>query len=447
MTLDRSKIPEPLTEESFKMPSIERFLVNNLLKVFIIKKKELPIVRINLIIQAGSKFDPVNKKGISNLLTMCIDEGAGKYNSLELSEQFDMLGASFSLYSDSDNIHITLQTLKENFKPALELLSLIITKPHFNKKDFEREKRRILTKLKQLSDEPDYLAKTTFDSILFGKQNSYSYPSLGLEEDILNIRNEDLKSFYNKTILPENAFVVVTGDIEPDELSSEMNKQFADWQNNKVNLIFKNELKKDIKKVYIVNKKDSVQTEIKTGHHTTGRNSKDYFDKLILNTILGGQFTSRINHNLREKNGYTYGAGSAFNYYMNSAYFGVSTSVGIENTASALREIFYELSEVKNGITKEELSFAKASIIRKFPSNFETYRQVASNVIGQMIFNLPDEYFSNYIKNIKSVTVDAVNKSAVKYIHPELTTTVLVGDREKLQEQLSGNEFADVVFV
>ena len=132
---------------------------------------------------------------------------------------------------------------------------------------------------------------------------------------------------------------------------------------------------------------------------------------------------------------------------MNSAYFGVSTSVGIENTENALREIFFELSEIKKGIKTEELSFAKASIIRKFPSNFETCRQVASNIIGQVMFNLPEEYFSSYIKNIKSVSADGVNKSAEKYIHPDLTTTVLVGDKEKLHKQLSGGEFGDVEFV
>ncbi|MFC2102892.1 M16 family metallopeptidase [Bacteroidota bacterium] len=447
MKFDRSKKPQLSAEEPFLMPSIQHFSLDNSLKVFFVEKKELPIVRINLIIRAGSIFDSTNKKGTSNLLAMCIDEGAGKYDSLELSEQFDLLGARFSLYSNSDNIHITLQSLKENYKNALNLLSLILTEPHFNENDFEREKRRVLTKIKQLSDDPDYLASTSFESLLFGKQNPYSNPSLGTEENIMDINNEDIKSLYKKTILPNNAFVVVVGDITRDELISTMGKCFSGWKKSNVDLTFKNEINKDVKKIYVVNKPDSVQTEIRTGHHTSGRNSTEYFSKHLLNTILGGQFSSRINHNLRERNGYTYGAGSTFNYYMNSAYFGISTSVGIDNTVNALVEIFYELKYILKGITEEELKFAQSSIVRKFPVNFETYRQIASNIIGQVIYNLPEDYFDTYIENINSVSVKAVNNAALNHIHPEITTTVLVGDKEKLSKQLNRSEFSDVVFV
>jgi zinc protease len=447
MKLNRSKIPLCKAEESFVMPSIQQFTLDNFLKVIVVEKNELPIVRLNLIINAGSIFDPENNKGTSNLLTMCLDEGAGKYDPLELSEQFDLLGARFSLYSNSDNIHVTLQTLKENFIKALNLLSLILIEPHLNESDFERERRRVLTKIKQLSDEPDYIASTAFESLLFGRQNYYSYPSLGIEENILSINNDNIKSFYKKSILPNNAFVIIVGDISIGELKSALNNTFSGWRKNDVDLVHQNEFRKDTKKLYIVNKQDSVQTEIRTGHHTSGRNSTDYFSKHILNTILGGQFTSRINHNLREKNGYTYGAGSTFSYYVNSAYFGVSTSVGIENTFNALREIFNELAEIKKGITDEELNFARSSIIRKFPANFETYSQVASNLIGKVIYNLPEDYFDKYIDNINSISIEDVNEAAINNIHPEVTTTVLVGDKAKLLEQLSGNDFGEIEIV
>lgn len=447
MKFNRSKKPNAAAEELFRMPSIQQFSLDNSLQVMFVEKKELPIIRINLIINAGSIFDPENKRGLSNLLTMCLDEGAGKYDSLELSEQFDLLGARFSLYSDNDNIHITLQTLKENFKRSVELLSLILVEPRLKEKDFDREKRRILTKIKQLSDDPDYLANTSFESILFGKQNSYSYAALGIAENILKITNDDIKSFYKKAILPNNAFVVVVGDISANDLETILSKSFSGWQPSDINLEYKNEPRNDAKKVYIINKQDSVQTEIRTGHHTSGRRSTDYFSKHLLNTILGGQFTSRLNHNLREKNGYTYGAGSTFNYYMNAAYFGVSTSVNIENTTNALKEIFKELNGVKKGVTEEELSFAKLSIIRKFPTNFETYRQVASNIIGKVIYDLPEDYLDTYLDNIKSVSLEDVNKAALSYIHPELTTTILAGDKTKLSDQLPGKEFGDIEIV
>jgi len=324
---------------------------------------------------------------------------------------------------------------------------MILTEPHFKQKDFEREKRNILTKLKQLKDDPDYIASTSFKFHLFGDQSPYSFPVIGLKNDITRITNKELISFYNKYILPDYSFIIVVGDTSKNVLENNLNKKFSFWSPDNSNIEFHSTEKNDEKVIYIVDKKDSVQTEIRTGHHAAGRNSKDYFAKHLLNTIFGGQFTSRINLNLREKHGYTYGASSNFNYYINNAYFAVSTSVGIENTANSLNEIFKELEMLKDGITEKELEFAKSSIIRKFPLNFETYGQVASNIIGKVIYDLPENYFDTYIDNITAMTIEDVNRAAIDNIFPDLTTTVLVGDKTKITDQLENFHFGDVEVV
>jgi predicted Zn-dependent peptidase len=447
MKYDRSIKPSPSSQISFRVPSQSKFSLNNELDIYFVKKNDLPIVRLNVIINAGSKFDPLNKKGTSNLLTMCIDEGAGKYNALELSEQFDLLGAHFSLNCNNDTIQITLQTLKENFRAALDLLGKILTKPHLTEKEFEREKSKIQTRLKQLSDDPDYLANTAFESLLFGEKHPYSFPVLGLGDNIANINDDEIKSFYGKFIHPDNSFIVVVGDITGEELKENLNENISVWKKGNTDFHAGTASNPDKKFVYIFNKKDSVQTEIRVGHHSTGRKSKDYFSKYLLNTILGGQFTSRINHSLREKHGYTYGAGSSFNYYKDDAYFAVSTSVGIENTARALNEIYYELNNIRNGVTEEELSFAKSSITRKFPLNFETYRQVASHCIGRVIYDLPDDYFEKYLENVTAVTIDEVNKAATENIFADSAMTVLVGDKDKLLGQLKDGNYGEIKVV
>jgi zinc protease len=429
------------------MPSQSKFSLNNEIDIYFAKKNDLPIIRLSVIMNAGSNFDPSNKKGTSNLLTMCIDEGAGKYNALELSEQFDLLGAHFSLNCNNDTIQITLQTLKENFRAALDLLGKILIEPHLTAKDFEREKSKIQTRLKQLSDDPDYLANTAFESLLFGENHPYSFPVLGLYDNITNINNNEINSYYSKFILPNNSFIIAVGDITESELKETLVEKISIWEKGGADFKVGTESSPDKKIVYIVNKKDSVQTEIRVGHHSTGKKSKDYFSKYILNTILGSQFTSRINLNLREKHGYTYGAGSNFNYYKDDAYFGVSTSVGIENTANALNEIFYELNNIRNGVTEEELSFAKSSIIRKFPLNFETFRQVASHIIGRVIYDLPDDYFEKYIENINAVTIDQVTKAAMENIFSDSAMTVLVGDKDKLLGQLNDDNFGEIKVV
>ena len=447
MKFDRSKKPSITSKLIFKMPSHDKFVLKNNLDVYFIKKDVLPIIKINIIIYGGSKFEQPGKKGISNLLTMCIDEGAGEFDSLQLSEQFDLLGVQFSVSGNNDTIQLTLQTLKENFGKALELIGKILISPHFDEKDFKREKRKILTSLKQLKDDPDYLASTSFKSLLFGKRNPYSFPVLGFEKDINSITNKEVVSYYQNYIFPNNSFIVIVGDISNKELRENLDKYVSSWKTGNFDAQFKSTDKSDEKVVYIVDKKDSVQTEIRTGHHAAKRNSKDYFPKHLLNTILGGQFSSRINLNLREKQGYTYGAGSSYNYFKDSAYFSVSTSVGIENSANALNEIFKELNKIRDGVTEEELKFAKSSIVRKFPLSFETNSQVTSNFIGKVIYDLPDDYFDSYINNINSVTIEDVNKAAQESIFPELATTVLVGDKEKLIPQLEKKDFGKVEVV
>lgn len=447
MKLNRSIKPSPSAETRFHLTPIKKFTLENGLNVFFVKKTELPIINLNVIVNAGSKFDPLKSKGLANLLAMCIDEGAGDYNSLELSEQFDLLGAFFSINSNRDNIQITLQVLKENFEKSVKLLSSILTEPHLNEKNFKREQRKILTRLKQLGDEPDYLANTRFESLLFGRENPYSFPSLGLSEDISRITNVQIKSCFEKSILPNNSFIVAAGDISVEALKRIVEKYLSPWQMNEIGLNFDLKRSKDKKIIYIVNKKETVQTEIRVGHHSSGRGSDDYFDKHLLNAILGGQFTSRINLNLREKRGYTYGAGSVFNYFKDDAFFEVSTSVGIDNTADALSEIYYELNRIREGVTEEELQFAKSSIIRKFPLNFESYRQVSSNIISKVIFNLPEDYFDSYIQNIRGATIENVNNAALHNIFPDSSITILAGEKEKILPQLKSKDSGEIVIV
>ncbi|MFO7526140.1 MAG: insulinase family protein, partial [Ignavibacteriaceae bacterium] len=162
----------------------------------------------------------------------------------------------------------------------------------------------------------------------------------------------------------------------------------------------------------------------------------DYFQRLILNTVLGGQFTSRINLNLRENKGYTYGAFSHFSYLKEAAYFYVSTSVGIENTVNAIKEIYSELEKIQEGISDDELEFAKSSIIRNFPSNFETYRQITNNLSSRVLHNLPDDYFNTYIDNVLSVNSEQIKFAAQKFINPDNALCVIVGDKDKLSGPL-----------
>lgn len=433
---DRKNKPESESEISFNLPKPNEFLLKNGLRVISIQKDNLPMVRLNLMLNAGSKFDPENKYGLAYLTALVLDEGADGLNALQLSDEFDMLGSSFNISTDNDLINISLQCLKDNFNRSLELFSKVLLKPSFNEDDVLREKKKLITRILQSKDEPDYLADEIFDMVVLGKSNSYSFPVAGYEETVESIFVEEIKSFYKNFFFPSNSNMIVVGNLNQIELEQLLNKYFSGWQNNQNENQLSIKSAKPSKKIYLYHKEGTVQTEIRVGHLTENRNQKDFFQRYLLNTILGGQFTSRINLNLRERNGYTYGATSRFQYFKDSAFFEVSTSVGIENTANALKEILFELENIHNGISETELDFAKSSITKKFPLNFETYRQIASGVAGKILYNLPEDYFDTYISSVNAVSKSEVEDAAKKFIHNHELSIVLVGDKNILFQKL-----------
>ena len=434
--IDRKNKPEVKSEISFNLPKPNEILLENGLRVIFIQNNKLPLVRLNLMLNVGSKYDPENKNGLSYLTSLVMDEGADGMDALQLSDEFDMLGSSFNVSTDNDLINLSLQTLSENFDRSLELFSKVLLKPAFNDDDFNREKKKLITRIMQSKDEPDYLADQIFDRVVLGKSNGYSSPVSGYEETVESISVDEIKSHYAKFFSPSNSSLIVVGDLDQAELLRLLNKYLSDWKNVRNDFSFSILSTEPSKKIYLHHKADSVQTEIRVGHITPKRNQKDFFQRYLLNTILGGQFTSRINLNLRERNGYTYGATSRFQYFKDTAFFEASTSVGIENTANALKEILFELDNIRNGVSDKELDFAKSSITKKFPLNFETYRQIASGVAGKILYNLPDNYFDTYIHNINSVSKEEVDQAAKEFILNDKLTIVLVGDKNLLMQKL-----------
>ena len=230
MPIDRAVKPNPTDEILFSLPEINEFELENGLKVLFVKKDNLPIIQANLISDCGSKYDSKDKKGLANLFSMVLDEGAGDLTALELSDEFDLLGTSFNISCSRDTINFTLQTLTEHFEKALQLFSTVILTPHLNKKDFEREKRKVETKILQIQDEPDEIASSIFDMLVLGKDNPYAYQSLGYDKTISNISIEDLKTFYSNYFIPNNSALIVVGNISLTELKNKLNKNLSSWK-------------------------------------------------------------------------------------------------------------------------------------------------------------------------------------------------------------------------
>lgn len=438
MTLIRTK-PEIKNEIKFSLDNISTHTLKNGRKLFYLRKEKLPMIRLNLVVEAGGKFDFFTNPGTARLTSQMIDEGADGLTALELSDEFDLLGTDFSISADNDFIVLSLQSLTENFERSLELFSKVILKPDFPEKEFEREKKKLLVNILQLKDDPERIAEQIFDKIIFAN-HYYALPVNGYLDTVEKINLNDVKNHYSKYFKANNSFIAAAGNLTPKEIFQLVEKYFDNYTSSSEMISLPEKFQESDKKIFVYDKSDSVQTEIRVGYISGKRNISDYFSKLLLNTIFGGQFNSRLNSNLREKKGYTYGISSQFVYTKNSGYFSVGTSVSSENTFDAVKEILSEIENLKNGVTPEELNFAKTSLTRKFPLNFENYRQLTSNLSALAIHNLPLSYFNEYLRNLNSVTIEQVNEQALKLSQADMKI-ILVGNRKSFEKEFTEKGF------
>lgn len=441
MKIDRSRVPLSKETLKFNPPEIEDFILSNGLKVLFTKKDFLPMIKMKMISNCGSIYDPLEKKGLANLFSLSIDEGAGEYNALELSEEFEILGSSFSANCNHDSVTFNLSSLSEYFERSLDLFSKIVLSPHLNEKDFERERRKVAIRILQSKDNPEELADKAFDFLIYGENNPYAFPTIGFEESNAKISVDDIRMFYKTYFSPAASTLIVVGNIDKEKLNTLLESYLNNWKTREAieELSFKSDKKS--KTVYILNKEGAAQTEIRVGHVSSKRNTPDYFAKTVMNLILGGQFTSRLNLNLREKKGFTYGVTSNFSYSKNVGEFCVATSVATENTKHAVDEILFEIENMKKGATEDEINFAKSSLIKKFPLQFESYGQLVSNLSLLAIHELPKDYFKNLLDNISNVSLEDVNTAAVKNLKTDSLSILLVGNKTKLFEEFNSNGF------
>jgi zinc protease len=435
MKVNRTEKPLPKGDIEFHLPEIKSYKLDNGLNILFVQKEKLPVVQLNLVINGGSKFDNKNEKGLSYLTSMLIDEGAGEYDSLQLDNEFEKLGTVKGISVDQDLIYLSLLSLKEHFDRSTELFSKIVKSPALKKEDFEREKVKLLTKTMQLKDKPSYLADIAFDKLVM-KGSSYIYPTIGYDQNIEELTHNDTDNFYRKHFYANNATLIVVGSLNENELLDTLSSYFEEWEHTEEIPSLNQQVEMSPSNIYLVNKPDAPQSELRIGHNVGKRNDKDFFDLKLLNAVLGGQFSSRINLNLREDKGYTYGAHSTFNFLKDSGFFEVSTSVETKNTGASVKEIYKEIEGVKKEIHQSELDFAKSYLIKKYPSQFETYSQVAQNLTAMVLHSLNKNYFDNYISNLEKVDLNGMKSAADKYLITDKLQTLIVGDKEKLEPQL-----------
>jgi len=432
---DRSKPPELGPPPSLKLPSIQHLKLSNGLPVVLMEKHDLPLVEIELLVKAGSAMDPSDKSGLASITAAMMEEGAGSRNALELADAIDFLGASVSALAGQHTSVVSLHTPLSKLDSALALFADVALRPTFPKEELERQRKERLTTLLQWHDEPRSIASVIFNRTLFGDKHPYGKPSIGNEKTLRGFKVEDLGKFHSTHFKSNNATLIVVGDVTPNSIVPKLEAYFGKWESGTVPTTNWSSIKQvEDRRVYLVDKPAAAQSEIRIGRIGVERMTEDYFALFVMNTILGGSFTSRLNQNLREQHGYAYGAGSSFDFRPLPGPFVARAGVQTNATDKSLVEFMKELNGILQPVTDDELTRAKNYLGLGYPDNFQTIGQIAGQLSELVIYNLPDEYFNNYIQHINAVTKEDVQRVAKKYLDPEKVAIIVVGDRKQIEK-------------
>ncbi len=429
--------PKPGPAHALSLPIPQKFQLANGLTILLAEQHSLPIVSANMIVLSGSERNSPEQPGLASFTAEMLDEGTGNRPTLQIAADCDQIGASLSSGSSTDLSYVVIRTLKRNIGAAFELSSDVLLNPAFTPSEIERIRNDRLTHIRQQKDSPGVLAAKVFYEVVYGPNHPYGHLEIGTEESNRTIGRDLLTQFYQSGYVPANSALIVAGDITAPELRELAEKYFGGWARTGINPELSALAVQPKRRIVIVERQDAPQTVLRIGHVGTSRSNPDYVPIDVMNTALGGLFSSRINLNLREKHGYTYGASSTFVFRRGPGPFMVGTSVRTDVTAPAVTEIFRELERMRETeVSAEELATAKDSIARSLPGLFETTPEAASSIGQLFVYQLPLNYYHELPEQIERVSASKVQQVARASLKPEEAVIVAVGDRRSIEPEL-----------
>ncbi len=433
----RSSPPASGPAHPMSLPVPKEFRLPNGLVLLLFEQHNLPVISANVVVLSGSERNSPDQPGLASFTAEMLDEGTDKRPPLKIAADADQLGASLATGSTTDMSYAAMRSLKKNADAAFELVSDILLNPSFLPEEIERIRHDRLTHILQQKDNPGSTATKAFFNCVYGAAHPYGYTEIGSEESNRCVTRDLLAGFYRAGYLASNAALIAAGDITESEFLGLAEKYFGKWAGGESAIEKLGAAQKTMRRIVIVDKPAAPQTALRIGHVGAERSNPDYAALEVMNTAFGGLFSARINQNLREKNGYTYGASSAFIFRRGPGPFLIATSVRTDATAPAISEIFHEIERMRESlIAPEELATAKDSISRSLPGLFETTPESAASLGQLFVHNLPRTYFRDLPEIIQNVTAEEVLQAARRYLKPEQAVIVAVGDRAKIEPEL-----------
>ena len=436
---DRSKPPATGQAPALTLPRIQKRQLSNGLPVWIVELHEVPVAQVNLVVTSGSADDPAGKYGIASLTAAMLTEGAGSRSALEIADAIDFLGADLNAGSAIDSSAVRLHVPVARLAAALPIMADVALRPTFPKDELERLRQQRLTTLLQSRDDASTIASLAFSHVLYGAGHRFGTATLGTSATIKVFSVDDLRAFYTAMFRPDNATLVVVGDVTPDSVLPMVEANFGGWKapgTAPAHVTLPTPATRARREIYLVDKPGAPQSQIRIGRVGVARSTPDYFPLQVMNTILGGSFSSRLNMNLREEHGYTYGANSSFDMRLQPGPFSAAAAVQTDKTSESLTEFFKELKAIQQTVPADELTRAKNYVSLRFPAGFETTGDISRRLEDARVYRLPDDYFSTYVPGIDAIRAADVQRVARTYVQPDTLAVVVVGDRKAVEPGL-----------
>ena len=433
---DRSHPPAVGAPPQLKLAPLQKRMLSNGVPVWLVEQHEVPLVQLTLLLKAGGNEDPAGKFGLASMTAAMLDEGAGTRSALEIADEIEYLGASLAATSSFDASAVRLGVPVSRLSAALPVMADVALRPAFPDAELERLRQERLTDLLQARDDPASVAPMAFARLLFGASHRYGTGVIGTAATLKSFTTGDLKSFHDANFHPGNATLIVVGDVTADVIVPQLDKQFGAWRAAAAppgRTSPPNAPQPGQRQITIVDMPGAAQSQIRIGAVGVPRSTPDYFPIQVLNTILGGSFTSRLNQNLREEHGYSYGASSRFDMRLSAGPFFAGAGVQTDKTAEALREFFNELTAIRKPVSADELTKARNYLAFGFPSQFETIGDFSAQLEQLVVHGLPDTYYADFVKNLQTVTREAMLKASETHIQPDRFLVVIAGDRKVIE--------------
>lgn len=422
--------PAPGPTRAYHFPAFERLTLDNGLALVVAPVTKLPVVTILALVDAGAAADPTGQEGVARLTAQTLAEGTEQRDGAQLADQFERLGTALDTSADWDSTVVRVTVTSDRLAEAMRLMAEVLRSPSFPEREVERLKQERLAELLQQQAEPRGLADDMFDRFTYVSSSRYALPDGGIEATVAALTRSTVDEFYRARYAPGATTLIIVGDVMPNVARTMAAESFGTWSGSVVQRApVSDQPARIARTVHVVGKADAPQSELRVGHVGLPRLHPEYFAVVVMNAILGGLFSSRINLNLREAHAYTYGAFSSFDWRRAAGPFSVATAVRSDVTDAAVREILLEIDRMRaDEVTEAELTLATSYLDGVFPIRFESTTAIASALSSLVTYGLPNDYFDRYRASIRSVTASQVLEAARAHVRPEHLQIVAVGD-------------------